>query len=61
MIVYGASASPFVRKVLVAAAEKGIVFNRFVAPRFFGVEGDAAAADKAERDDFRRCATISSG
>lgn len=135
MIIYGASASPFVRKVLVAAAEKGIavesrpfkprerpadfleaspfgkipalrdgdftladssaiihyfealqpdpplipaepkargkaiwyeefadtiltpvgvkiVFNRFVAPRLLGIEGDAAAADKAEHEDL---------
>lgn len=41
----------FADTVLIAATSK-IFFNRFVAPRFLGREGDSAVADKAEREEL---------
>ena len=41
----------FADTVLMAAVGK-IFFNRFVAPRLLGQQGDLVAADKAERDEL---------
>jgi len=41
----------FADTILVAAGAK-IFFNRIVAPRFLGKEGDLAAADKAEKEEL---------
>lgn len=41
----------FADTIFVAAAGK-IFFNRIVGPRFLGIEGDMAAADKAEREEM---------
>jgi glutathione S-transferase len=41
----------FADTILVGAAGK-IFFNRLVAPRFLGVPGDEAAADKAEKEEL---------
>lgn len=41
----------FADTILTAAAAK-MFFNRIVAPRFFGRDGDLAAADKAEREEL---------
>jgi glutathione S-transferase len=37
---------------IVCAAGGKLFFNRIVAPRFLGMEGDQAAADKAEKDEL---------
>jgi glutathione S-transferase len=37
---------------ILAAACTKIFFNRIVAPRFIGIPGDEAAAEKAEREDL---------
>lgn len=34
------------------AAGRNIFFNRIVAPKFLGIEGDLAAADKAEKEEL---------
>ncbi|PTS91218.1 MULTISPECIES: glutathione S-transferase family protein [unclassified Caulobacter] len=41
----------FADTILVGASGK-IFFNRIVGPRFMGIEGDMAAADKAEQEDM---------
>jgi glutathione S-transferase len=37
---------------IACAAITRMFFNRIVGPRFLGIEGDAEAADKAQRDDL---------
>jgi len=41
----------FADTILIAAGAR-MFFNRIVAPRFLGIEGDLAAADKAEKEDL---------
>jgi len=56
MIVYGASLSPFVRKVLIAAAEKGIVIdNRPANPR------TSDDADFVQASPFRKIPALKDG